>query len=194
MSFFSGRFVVRLEPSLHERLTSHAAANRLSLNQACVNFLREGLVAPAKTSEPIKAFQKMAGVLRRRFGASLLGVVLFGSRAQGKASSLSDWDLLIVLTEEVPIKRSLYSWWDETIKINSKWGPVNPHFAHLPSEAAAAGGLWLEVALHHQMVYEQNSKLRARLDRIFQMIQKGEIIRRFSNGHPYWVRRKDAQS
>lgn len=194
MSQFSGRFVVRLGPSLHEQLASHAAANKISLNQACVNFLREGLSTPRKAPASTKAWRKTAALLQHRFGASLLGVVLFGSRVQGGASAHSDWDLLIVLREDVPIKRSLYSWWDETMQIDPKRGPVNPHFVHIPPEAAAAGGLWLEVALHHQIVYERDNKLKARLDRIVQTIQKGEAVRRFSNGHPYWVRRSDAQS
>lgn len=194
--------MVRLDPSLHEKLASYASGRELSLNQACVYFLKQGLVHSRNISAEEKEFRKASAILKRHFGSSLLGVVLFGSRVQGGATDQSDWDLLIVLGEDIPIRRSLYSWWDAlrlrsgqaSIKIDFKSGPVNPHFVHLPQEATSAGGLWLEVALHHKIIYEKGRKLSGELQKIFQAIQKGEVIRHFSNGHPYWVRRQDAQS
>lgn len=193
MKSFSGRFVIRLDPAFHEKLVLHASGRGMSLNQVCTDFLKQGLTAPSALSQEEKAFQKIAGVLKRRFGDSLLGIVLFGSRVEGKTTDQSDWDLLIVLAEDLPIKRSLYSWWDG-LKIDFKSGTVNPHFVHLPQVPDSAGGLWLEVALHHKIIYEQEGKLSSELQKIFQMIQQGKVIRHFSNGHPYWVRRENAQS
>ena len=184
--------MVRLDSSLHEKLASYASNRQISLNQACIDFLKQGLSASQNVSAEEKEFKKIATILKRRFGSSLLGVVLFGSRVQEKAMDQSDWDLLIVLGEEFPIKRSLYAWWDEAVRIDFKSGPVNPHFVHLPEATGSIGGLWLEVALHHKIVYEKEQKLSARLQRIFKRIQKGDVIRHFSNGHPYWVRREDA--
>jgi len=44
---------------------------------------------------------EVVDVLRDRFGEALISVVLFGSRPQGRASPHSDYDILVVVSDEM---------------------------------------------------------------------------------------------
>ncbi len=180
----SGKFVIRLGPSLHSRLVKKARDEKVSLNRLCARTLEEGIsgVTPASGE-----WQGTVTALRKKFGDSLLGVVLFGSVARGEATESSDIDLLIVVASDVPITRALYRWWDEAIagQVESN---VNPHFIRLPESPGEAGGLWLEVAVASTVLWEREGQVHATLAKLREVIAAGHLRRRLTGGVPYWVR------
>jgi uncharacterized protein len=48
------------------------------------------------------AIEELSALLRRRFGARLMRLVLFGSHARGEATEDSDVDLLVVVEDLTP--------------------------------------------------------------------------------------------
>jgi len=51
--------------------------------------------------EKIKEIKKEIEEVLRENGLTLRSIILFGSRARGRYSSESDWDILIVLREDI---------------------------------------------------------------------------------------------
>ena len=93
---------------------------------------------------------------------------MFGSRARGDAGPLSDVDLLVVVDAALPIARSLYRVWDQSLAgapaLQELGASVNPHFVHLPRSCAGnsgdgGGSLWLEVALHGIVLWQRTWEL-----------------------------------
>jgi len=167
----SGRFVLRIDPDLHAFLRDSAAAAGMSLNEYCSRSLA---LPPADQ----RAFNLM--------GVNILGVVAFGSWARGEMMQGSDIDLLIVLRSEVQIDRPLYRAWDRS---PLKWAghSIEPHFVHLPAGGARITGLWAEVVLDGIVLFDRELALSRRLAEIRRRIASGELTRRWSGGHPYWV-------
>ena len=195
----SGRFLLRLPRDLHRSLRERAATAGSSLNEFCRAALEtavNGTAHATPSSGTAAAEAVVAG-----FGVQIEAVVLFGSAARGDAGAWSDVDLLIVVAAEVPLTRSLYRTWDRTVAaaaaIRALGSPVNPHFAHLPAEDAAAGGgsLWLEVALHGIVLWQRTSALPRWLASTRERMAEGAIRRRYAHGQPYWTYQdRDAQS
>ncbi len=155
--------------------------------------------APAPTSSGTAA----ADVIVAGFGLHVEAVALFGSCARGDAGAWSDVDLLIVVDKKVPVTRSLYRIWDETVAddaaIRALGSSVNPHFAHLPGNragtAAGGGSLWLEVALHGTILWQRTWALARWLGSARERMAEGAIRRRYAHGQPYWTYQDcDAQS
>ena len=204
---YSGKFVVRVTPSLHERLCKSAQSGGVSLNQKCVEFLsnvNENDVYACKSNATLNVMQDMfcdfldCSVIKRAFGSLLLGVVLFGSVSRGESGVTSDVDLLLVISDDVPINRSLYKQWDkeilETLVLeNSRlnFEVVSPHFVHMKSPCELlckqVGGLWLEVALDGHVIFEKDKLVSSYLCMLRRRIAEGRYRRKVSNGHPYWV-------
>lgn len=180
--------MVRMGEALHSQLAQTAKEQHISLNQVCLRFLENGLNPSKEEALWRSAALSLIVPLKKKFGKSLLGVAAFGSQVQGTATPSSDLDLLVILDNSVAIKRELYVGWDELAQWSGPIKVVNPHFVHLPADAAEAGGLWLEVALHHDILFEQGKKVSAMLAAILAFIREGKIVRLFSNGHPYWVK------
>lgn len=119
-----------------------------------------------------------------------MGVVLFGSQATGEATASSDIDLLIVLDKKIALVRSLYRWWDSNIEWNGN-KELNPHFVNYPEKAEEAGGMWLEIAQYGQIIYQKNKMIDNVFKELKDMIAQGMVRQHSSNGHPYWVWRKN---
>lgn len=150
------------------------------MNEFCSRSLA---LPPTNLPEEIMEALKRAIHL---MGANILGVVAFGSWARGEMTEGSDIDLLIVVKTEVEIDRMLYRRWDRS---PLEWAghSIEPHFVHLPVDGARITGLWAEVALDGIVLFDGDLALSRRLGEIRRRIASGELIRRWSGGHPYWV-------
>jgi len=177
----SGRFVLRIEPGLHQALRTAAREGGLSLNDYCARKL----AAPTNGS----GFGDAADAVRRAtllLGDALVGVVAFGSWVRGEAVTTSDVDLLVVLDSRVALTRELYRRWDEG-PVTWSGRPVEPHFVHLPDPGAVTGGVWAEVAMDGVVLFERQLRVSRRLALVRRDILSGRLVRRLSHGQPYWA-------
>ena len=124
----------------------------------------------------------------RLLGESLVGVVAFGSWVRDESRAASDFDVLLIAEERVPITRELYQRWDGEPALRWRGHEVEPHFVHLPREGAVPSGTWAEVATDGVVLLERGRTVSERLADIRRMISAGRISRRFIHGQPYWVR------
>ncbi|MBI1862079.1 MAG: nucleotidyltransferase domain-containing protein [Deltaproteobacteria bacterium] len=130
----------------------------------------------------------LASLLRGPF--SLEGLALFGSSARGEATEGSDVDLLIVLASSGAIDRSLYDWWHaHTEALHKKGTPsLSPHFVALPAKPSTVGSLWYEVAREGVICWDRNFRVTSVLRELREAMERGEVIRKVTYGHPYWVK------
>ena len=178
----SGRFVVRIDPSLHAALRARALTEGVSLNRYCARKLgspSSGLPQPA--SEAVgRAFSILGG--------SLLGVVVFGSWARGEPSWESDLDILLIADDRLPISRGLYRQWDDRPELEWDGHAVEPHFVHLPAEGEMPSGLWAEVAMDGLVLFERGLAVSRSLAGFRRRILDERISHRVVHGNSYWVR------
>jgi hypothetical protein len=181
---FSGKFVLRLPPKQHAALQDLAAARDVSLNTLCRQALTEflGSASPKPVAESVE--EPLVRAVRQMLGPSLVGVVLFGSKARGEEHAGSDVDLLIVVAPERPLSRHLYRQWDEA------WptGAYSPHFVHLPDSIEKAGSVWLETAVDGVVLHDGSGSVQRFLGRLRRVMAEGGLVRRTAYGHPYWVK------
>ncbi len=186
---YSGKFVLRVSPDLHRRLNQEATAHHRSLNYLCVDLLKKALdedLLLGKDSDHFQKYQPVVVQLRKKFKSSLLGVLIFGSQVTREATSSSDVDLFVVVDASVPIQRSLYRWWDEEVTWKGT-AIVNPHFVHVPSSVKEAGSLWFEVALAHEVLWQNERRVPLFLEKLKEAVEDGRIRRHLTQGQPYWV-------
>jgi hypothetical protein len=176
MKHYSGKFVVRIDPKLHQDLHRRARAGGISLNQLIIQNLAPTLPPPHKqiVDAIVSAYEPEA-------------ILLFGSTARGQARTDSDIDLLIVLPEAIQIRRSLYQTWEKTIA--PKFAQHSPQFVNPPRQTSNHSGLWLEVALDGQVLFGLE-KISVTLAKIKETIASGLYQRKWSHGHPYWIRQE----
>lgn len=196
MSILSGKFVLRLDPKLHKLIQEAAERRGISLNQFCVSQL-EASLGQSRPAETYLAFGLPIVKLRKGLedaNISSLGCLLFGSISRGEASQSSDLDLLVVLPQDTELDRDLYSSWDFKIQPLLKDVPreVTPQFVTLPSDIEQAGGLWFEVALEGVLLWEKGTSLSQFLVSLREAMARGEIVRKVSYGHPFWIRKDSA--
>jgi predicted nucleotidyltransferase len=175
----SGRLLLRMPPELHEALDGTARAAGLSLNEFCVRRLaatdwRRGFSAGI--------VMRAAALLRE----DLRAVVLHGSQASGEATPGSDVDALVVVHGSVPLGRRLYRDWDAGQASASSEPRVDPHFVHVPEEDNLSG-LWAEVAIAGEVLFDRDGRTTAHLVRARQAIADGIVRRRVVHGQPYWT-------
>lgn len=178
----SGRFLLRIDPGLHAALRGAAAHLGLSLNDYCARKLAAPGSFPVGSVGAIAAVQRAASLI----GASLVGVVAFGSWVRGELRDGSDVDLLVVVEERVQLNRDLYRRWDAA-PLSWDERHVEPHFVHLPPEGGAAVGLWTEVAMEGILLHARDLDLPRRLVGIRRTVAEGRVVRRVAHGQPYWV-------
>lgn len=191
MGTCSGKFVMRLSPAIHESLRREAARRGFSLNSLCEDLLRAGLQQQPSAGAGSE-YSFLLSPLQKRFGSNLLGIFIFGSQVTGEATASSDIDILVVLDRKVPLNRSLYRWWDQQMTAKLRGHVINPQFVHLPPVPEGAGGLWLEVALVHERVWEKGRQVSAFLRKLKQKIGEDAARRHLYQGQPYWVWREAA--
>jgi predicted nucleotidyltransferase len=172
----SGKFIVRIDPKLHARYQTLARRRKISLNQ---------LVAETLAQASPRA-EKFALAVSQAYGASILGILIFGSEVRGEALASSDIDILVVLENSRKVERELYRIWDR--EVESKLGErYSPQFSHMPTDLRAAGGIWLEVALEGEVISDPKGVVRTTLSQLRQLISSGHYRRKIAHGHPYWV-------
>ncbi len=176
----SGRFVLRIDPSVHQALRTAAVEAGVSLNEYCARRLAvPGWQLPMEAEDTLL-------YLDRLFGRALAGVVVYGSWARGEATADSDVDLLIVVADDVQLTRELYRQWDAN---PPKWGslPIEPHFIHLPTSDVPLSGTWAEVALDGIVLSDPTFEIARRLGSMRRRLVDGEMVRRTVQGQPYWT-------
>ena len=176
---------------LHGSLRERARQLGVSLNELCRGALAAAVDTEAggATCEAVWPGPETLARIIDSYRKDLLGVVLFGSRAQGAAGPHSDWDILLVMAPGTPLSRELYRTWDQQIDRGAREPVVNPHFIHLPPPADG-GSLWLEAALHGQVLWQRDAVLARRLTCARNRIAAGHVHRRTAYGTPYWVHRE----
>lgn len=185
----SGRFVLRITPELHATIRRASAEKGVSLNEYC-RMAIESYTNAEDVHVGRSGAQRdgwVAGA-ERVVGDALVGVVLFGSQARGEATSTSDTDLLVVVSDGVELNRELYHRWDGA-GVDRQ---VNPHFVHLPADVTAAGSIWFEVALDGIVISEDGHRVSAFLQTVRRAVADGRLQRRYVHGHPYWVKNQEA--
>jgi len=183
----SGRFLLRLDPCLHGLLREEALAAHVSLNDWC----RRVLAAPGAGG--LAAAADVVLGIRSRLGSDLMAVVVYGSFARGELTTGSDVDLLVVVGANVALTRSLYRTWEGSLPA---WNDreIDLHFVHLPSSADRVSGSWAEAAVCGVVLYDRDLTVSRRLIGIRERIAAGGLVRRMSQGQPYWIHEEvDAQ-
>lgn len=178
--------LVRLPEELHRQLLLMARTQNLSVNKLCVRCIEAGIRSNEGTH-----YDRLNQQLKAEWGADFLGLILFGSAARDELRPDSDIDLLIVLSDQLPLTRSLYSRWEEQIAphvARTFAREVSPHFAHLPHSAEAAGSIWLECALEGKLLHDPSGEVSAKTKAVRELIARGAVTRATSHGHPYWIR------
>ena len=188
----SGKLLLRLEPRIHGMLALRAAKEHSSINTVCARLIYDGLHGQKQSPWWLEESKKLVSQIRRRFGNELIGIAVFGSQVAGTATEDSDLDILIVLDSKVPLQRSLYSWWDEKIKWMGR-AEATPQFVHLPDIPENAGGIWFEVAMASEILWEKGRRLNATIKALQKFIESDCVRRYWCSGQPYWVRRGDEE-
>ena len=178
----SGRFVLRIDPGLHGSLREAARAAATSLNEYCARKLASPGVWLDEEASAI--VERAASIL----GEALVGVVAFGSWVRGEHDATSDFDVLLIADDELPVSRHLYRRWDDAPGLAWQGLEVEPHFVHLLPEGEVPSGLWGEVATDGVILFERSFQVSTRLAEVRRRIADGGIVRRFAEGQPYWVR------
>ena len=180
----SGKFVLRVPPTLHRALRKRAAARGQSLNRLCQELLEARLQAPEVLRMQAAIAPDLIARLRAFLGDTLLGVVLFGSVARGTSRAESDVDLLIVLETNQVVSRRLYSFWDDRVTDST----LSPHFVRLPRRAGEAGSLWLEASVDGLILEDTDRRIARFLAGVRRLVAEGRWVRHSAYGLPYWVR------
>ena len=126
------------------------------------------------TQHPV---EEVLGALREHLGASLRGVVLFGSRARGDARPESDWDLLVVAEglPASPLERSRML----RDALPARWCGRAAIIAKTPREFEREfPAYYLDVAADGQILYDSDGYLEDRLNRIRQRMREAGLQRR----------------
>ena len=182
----SGKFVLRVGPQLHDKLRKLGHAQGSSLNTLCKEILESYM--GLSNEDPYT--QEWIELIKQTWKRKLSGLVFFGSYARGDTHSASDMDLLIVLKSHIKPNRNQYKVWD---KISEKLPNIlSPHFVSLPQDYQNIGSLWYEVALDGTILWEEDKKISSVLRAIRHKIAAGNIIRKVTDGHPYWIKKKNA--
>ena len=178
----SGRFVLRIDPGLHGTLREAARAAGTSLNEYCARKLASpGVWLDEEASEIV---ERAASIL----GEALVGLVAFGSWVRGEHDATSDFDVLLIAADDLPVSRDLYRRWDDAPTLTWQGLKAEPHFVHLLPEGEVPSGLWGEVATDGVILFERGFAVSRRLAEVRRRIADGDIVRRLAEGQAYWVR------
>jgi predicted nucleotidyltransferase len=175
------RVLLRLPPDVHHALATAAAAAGLSFNEFCVRRLR----APAHPDDPSVVRSLVVDRARAAIGDHLLGVVVLGSWARGRAATNSDIDVLIVIDPEAPLTREIYRTWDRT-PLSFDGRAIDAHFVHPSARGTAPTSLWCEAAVDGLVWYDRDGCLTRRLAEVRRDIAEGRVVRACAHGQPYW--------
>ena len=171
----SGKFVLRISPTLHQAMIVRATREGLSLNKMCERVLLE-------YSQP-----DWIQPLEKSFSHHFLGVVLFGSQARGTARQTSDVDILIVFDPEFVIDRKLYR---ELERILPEELHSNLSFqcVSISEKIDKPSAFWLEIAQDGKILSDKTGRILARLNQLKETIARGIYRKQYSHGQGYWMK------
>jgi predicted nucleotidyltransferase len=123
-----------------------------------------------------QSFSPVIAALRQGFGDNLVAVVLFGSRARGDATEVSDWDVLVIarqlssspLQRHSQLKMSLPVEWRGQVSLLSR--TAAEFESHLSS-------LMLDIALDGVVLYDPQGYAAQRLAALQQLITNRGLYR-----------------
>ena len=177
----SGRFLLRLPPSVHAMLDAAARDAGLSLNEYCVRRLAAGGSGAVVDDAAAEVVTRAAAVA----GSALIAVVLHGSLARDEATAASDADILVVVEPRVALRRGLYRAWDAH-PLRWRDRRVDAHLVHPPGDDAPSG-LWAEAALDGVVLFERGRQVSTHPARVRRAMADGRLVRRVVHGQPYWT-------
>ena len=180
MSVKESRILLRLTKPLHEAVKARAAQEGLSINSLLESLISQGLSNPLANNITESIIQR-AG---REYEKQFIGLLLFGSQARGDQHDTSDTDLLLVVSDNLRIERSLYRDWDHVLPEG-----ISLHIGHLPKSPADAGSLWLECALDARILFDPTGAIKNTISVVRDFITSGAMVRRVTHGQGYWVPR-----
>jgi len=174
----SGHFVLRVKPDLHAALSTLAHEHQSSLNQICNQLIVRGMGQPQNYLDP-----QVLDELKNKYAhQGLLGMILFGSVARQTSTESSDLDLMLVMSDETPIRRSLYRDWDHE--------KIALHFSHLPDYSKPLSSLWLEIGLDGIILSDVGQQMSKNMIQLKKAISSGLYSRKEAHGHPYWIKKE----
>lgn len=188
--------ILRIPPSLHQRLKGEARAADVSLNTHCRALLSRrtrSALAPGTArsmalaggpSRPTAALQDLAARVLEAWAGDIEGLVLFGSYARGRETAVSDIDVLVALGRNVTLDRDTYARWHPQ---EFDGHEVAPLLAQVPDDGGRIGGLWFEAALDGIVLFDRDLRLSRFLARVRDLVASGRVKRMTTHGHPYWV-------
>ena len=175
------RVLLRLPTGVHRALTDAAMAEGLSFNEFCVRRLR----APAQVGDMSVVRSLVVDRARAAVGDRLLGIVVLGSWARGRAAANSDIDVLIVIDADVPLTRDIYRAWDR-MPLTYDGRAIDAHFVHPSGDGTSPTSLWCEAAVDGLVWYDRDGGLATRLAEVRRAIAEGRVVRGSVHGQPYW--------
>jgi len=123
--------------------------------------------------------------LQEAMGQNLIAVVLFGSRARGKTTKASDWDIFVLahLLPLSPMKRYAY-----LRGVCNEEVEEGVSFLAKTKEEFEAGfpSFYLDLALDGITLFDTSGYMEARLRRIRQIIQEAGLRRERIAGGFFW--------
>jgi predicted nucleotidyltransferase len=143
------------------------------------------MALPISTKQGRLEMKPVIAALRQTLNDNLVAIVLFGSQARGEADEFSDWDLLVIARDlpEKPFQRHLYlkkllpDLWRGQVAILAK--TPKEFEAYLPS-------LYLDIAVDGNILFDTDSYMANRLDRLQRLIQTGGLRREQSDNDLIW--------
>jgi hypothetical protein len=180
MSAKESRILLRLTKPLHDAVKARAAQEGLSINSLLESLISQGISNPLANNITESIIERA----RREYGKHFTGLLLFGSQARGDQHDTSDTDLLLVVSEELRIERSMYRAWDQFLPEG-----ISLHIGHFPQSPSDAGSLWLECALDARILFDPTGAIKNTISSVRDFITSGAMVRRVTHGQAYWVPR-----
>ena len=175
------RFLLRLEPEVHQSLLRLSKTENISMNTLCARFIKDGLRAGAQNQ---KWIQTILGAYQ---SDDLLAIVLFGSQARGETTASSDIDLLLVFSAATKITRSLYRKFEAVLESLPDQNRTSIHCVRIPEDVKSVSGFWFEIALDGKVLWKKNDEINVYLGMVKSAICSGKYVRKMSSGQPYWM-------
>ena len=176
----SGKLLLRISELRHLLLQSDARDQGVSVNELC----RSRVESPsALESLPLEVGLAVRAA-QATVGEALIGIILFGSYARGSQTDGSDIDLLVVVDQNTKINRTLYRTWQSNAEGLNK---CEPHFVSLLDPDERISGLWAEVAIDGQILWDRQQRIHQLLVKVRRSIIEGKLIAKKIHGQTYWV-------
>ncbi len=136
-------------------------------------------------AETVDELTPVVETLRQTLGEDLIALVLFGSRARGDATPVSDWDILVI-ARDLPARH-----WDRYRLLKAHlpptWRGRVSLLAKTPAEfEAGLPPLYLDIALDGVILYDPTGYARTRLQALRRLLESKGLKRIRHNDDLVW--------